>query len=90
MSNNPVIKFADLRLYLQNRRVPMMPKVIAWNTQYFGKSVGTETVRRFFRGGGSPTAISFHAIKTTIEGTEHITIDFTDSPYDTKVATGPG
>lgn len=89
MANEVVIKFSDLRLHLQNRRVPLMPKVIAWNTQYFGKSVGLETVRRFFRGGGSTTAVSFAVIKATIEGSENIVIDFDGSPYDIEAAPAP-
>lgn len=81
-NEKPVIKFTDLRVYLLNRRVPLRSDVIALNTQYFGKSVGLETVRRFLRGDGSPTAISFPVIRDTIEWSQKITIDFSGSAYE--------
>lgn len=89
MPNEPVIKFADLRIYLQNRKVPLMPDVIAMHTRYFGKSVSTESARRFFRGDLSPSSISFNVIKATIEGWDNITIDFSGSPYSTEGAPLP-
>lgn len=90
MSYEVVIKFTDLRLYLQNRRVPIMPADIAAKTRYFGKQVSDESARKFFRGELSTTAVSFAAIRVTIEGWQEIRIDFSGSPYDTKAATGPG
>lgn len=80
-NGKPIIKFTDLRIYMQNRRVPILPEDVARKTKHFGKSISPETARRFFRGDLSPTAISFHVIKATIEGWDNISIDFKDSPY---------
>lgn len=90
MSNKPIIKFADLQLYLQNRNLPLNPNVIAGHTRYFGNSASAESVRRFHRGEISTTSPAFHVIITAIERVEGIEIDFTGSPYDPRLAAEPG
>ena len=90
MSNKVLVKFTELDEWLLMRRFPVTQTDISRKSRDIGKKVSPSSVSGFFSGNGRPHKPVFKRIVATIEGSEGITIDFTDSPYNTKIAAGPG